>query len=84
MKQTSEQYFNNLPEEPETYSCSGFYCPPTPSQTFTPPEGFYTCPHCHGNCNDPDYEDDWVDCYECEGKGYITEEEYKEWETDNA
>ena len=43
MKQTSEQYFNNLTEEPETYACSGFYCPPTPI-----PQGYYECPHCDG------------------------------------
>lgn len=80
MKKTEEQYYNNLPEEQEVTYVSGFYCPPTPSPTFTPPEGFYTCPACDGDGCDHAFEDEWVECSECEGKGYITEEQYKEWE----
>ena len=67
MKQTSEQYFNNLPQEPEvtyvsawcpstTYVCSA-YCEPTYT-TFNPPEGFKTCPECDG---DGTVEVEWYD-----------------------
>ena len=86
MKQTSEQYFNNLPEEPETYSCSGFYCPPTPAKQI--PQGFYECPNCDGTGEiEVEYydEDDMEEYWEnetwdyCNGKGYITIKELNKW-----
>lgn len=84
MKQTSEQYFNNLPEEPETYFCSGCYCPPT-----QPPQGYYTCPNCEGTGDlggeyyyDENDEEEYYrreTCDTCKGKGYITLKELNKW-----
>ena len=80
MKQTSEQYFNNLPQEPEVTYVSA-WCP-TNYSTFNLPEGFKTCPECDGNgtVEVELYDEDDEECYYenencdfCHGAGYVSE-----------
>lgn len=88
MKQTSEQYFNNLPQEPEVCCVSG-WCPSTPTPI---PQGYYECPNCvgTGEIEDEYYDEDdeeeyWkketCDC--CKGKGYITLKKLNKWKKEN-
>lgn len=90
MKQTDEQYFSNIPQEPTIYCVSGC-CPVDYTySTYTPPKGFKTCPRCNGKGEiktrlfDEDGRTEWriETCPYCNGYEYVTEEEFnKYWET---
>lgn len=76
MKQTEEQRYNLL-QQYNVVQASGCYCPNTYKNNI--PKGYKECPCCVGKGWDDNYDDEWVDCYYCDGKGYVKEKEYNKY-----